>query len=68
MAKRIKRILAAVGVLVLLAGCIGYARYYDVINVPPVSFADTQDLVLPHVQVVLPDSKQPRPAVLMFHG
>jgi dienelactone hydrolase len=43
-------------------------RYYDVIHVSPVSFADTQAVLLPHVQVLLPEANEPRPAVLMFHG
>ena len=68
MAKFAKRTFALIGVLFLAATCIGYFRYYDVINVRPVSFADTQDVVLPHLQLFLPEADEPRPAVLLFHG
>lgn len=64
----VKRLLAVVGVVIVLTVGIGYTRYVDAINVKHVSFADTQALVVPHLQVVLPDSDEPRPAVLMFHG
>lgn len=63
-----KRVLLVVGVLILFAVVTGYVRYYDVIHVNPATFAETQSVVLPHLQVFLPDGDDLRPAVLLFHG
>jgi len=64
----LKRILVALGLLVVAVVAAGYVRHYDVIHVRPASFADTQSVLLPHIQVLLPEASGPRPAVLMFHG
>jgi dienelactone hydrolase len=64
----LKRVSMVAGVPVLLVLVTGYVRYYDVIHVTPVSFADTRSVVLPHLQVFLPEGVEPRPAVLLFHG
>lgn len=63
-----KRVLLVAGVLILLVVGTAYVRYYDVIHVTPVSFAETQSAVLPHLQVFLPEGGGRRPAVLLFHG
>lgn len=68
MKKSLQRALIVVAVLVLLLLVTGYVRYYDVIHVTPVSFVDTQAVVLPHLQVFLPEGDEPRPAALLFHG
>ena len=68
MKKLLKRGLVAVATLASLLLAIGYVRYYDIIHVAPVSFAETQAVVLPHVQVFLPGVDAVRPAVLLFHG
>jgi dienelactone hydrolase len=34
----------------------------------PAGVADTQDSVLPHLQVFLPEAVEPRPSILLFHG
>lgn len=64
----LKRTLLVVAILVLLLAGTGYVRYYEVIHVAPVSFAQAQSVVLPHLQVFLPEAHEPRPAVLLFHG
>jgi dienelactone hydrolase len=63
-----KRALMVLGILILLLLVSGYVRYYDVIHVTPSSFAETQAVVLPHLQVFLPEGEDPRPGVLLFHG
>lgn len=68
MKKFLKRALMVVGVVVLLGLGTGYVRYYNVIHVTSVSFADTQAVLLPHLQEFLPEGDEPRPAVLLFHG
>ena len=64
----VKRVLLVVGVLLLLVLSTGYVRYYDVIHVTPKSFAETQAVVVPHLQVFAPEGEERRPAVLLFHG
>lgn len=64
----VKLALSVALILVLLVLGAGYVRYYDVIHVSPVSFAEAESVVLPHIQVFLPDAEGPRPAVLLFHG
>jgi len=64
----LKRACVVTAVLASLLLGYGYQRYYDVIHVKPATFAKVQDLVLPHLQVLLPDTDGASPAVLMFHG
>jgi dienelactone hydrolase len=68
MAKPGRRALFPAGILLAVILCTGYVRYYDVIHVVPASFAETQSVILPYLQVLLPEADGPRPAVLLFHG
>jgi len=63
-----RRVCLGTAALSLLVAGYVYARYYDVIHVKPATFAEMQDLILPHLQVFLPDTDRATPAVLMFHG
>jgi dienelactone hydrolase len=66
--KWIRNIVAFVG-LGLLSVTAAYSWYFqEAIFAQPQSFEHTQQLLLPQMQVLLPDTDEPRPAVLFFHG
>jgi dienelactone hydrolase len=52
-----------------LAVTASYAWYFQgAVFAEPLSFEETRAALLPHIQVITPDSNTPRPAVLLFHG
>ena len=64
----IKRIGLLICLLTLVTLGGSYAWYADAINIKRLSFAETRALLQPHMQVFLPATDQPSPAVLLFHG
>lgn len=68
MKKLIRNIITALGMMVLLVTA-AYSWYFkDVVFAKPQGFAQTRDLLLPHLQVLVPEDSARHPAVILFHG
>lgn len=53
----------------LLIPMLAYGWYFqDALFAPAQSFAATRAVLLPHLQMLLPEAGEPHPAVLLFHG
>jgi dienelactone hydrolase len=58
------------GILVVVLAVAGLSRYgyfYEAFNPVKRSFAQTKDIVEPHIKVILPTTDGPHPAVLLIH-
>ena len=65
---RTKKIIAIAVALPVLA-LVAYLWTLRMVIFPPEhSFEENQALLMPHLQVLLPEAEGPRPAVLFFHG
>jgi dienelactone hydrolase len=68
MNKLLRNIIAGLGMMIL-AVTASYAWYFkDTVFAESQSFALTQSVLLPYMEVLTPDTEEPRPAVLLFHG